>query len=197
MAVLNASTDRWADRSLKMLFRTWLVMLALLFAGGLNLPAQTPREYEVKAAFLYNFVQFVEWPADAFSDAQSPVVIGILGDDPFGASLDDIVRDEKVNNRPLVIRHYQRVEDIKDCQILFISQSENRRLEEILAGLKDRSILTVGDTDGFARRGGMIRFVTENNKIRFRINVKAAKTANLTISSKLLRLAEIVEPGKD
>ena len=180
-----------------MLFRTWFVMLALLFAGGLNLLGQTPREYEVKAAFLYNFVQFVEWPADAFLDAQSPVIIGILGDDPFGASLDEIVRDEKVNSRPLVIRHYQRVEDIKACQILFISQSENWRLEEILAGLKDRSILTVGDTDGFARRGGMIRFVTENNKIRFRINVEAAKTANLTISSKMLRLAEIVEPGKD
>ncbi|HEX3989426.1 MAG TPA: YfiR family protein, partial [Verrucomicrobiae bacterium] len=117
--------------------------------------------------------------------------------DPFGASLDEIVRGEKVNNRSLFIQHYQRIEDIKDCQILFICQSENRRLEEIFPALKDRSILTVGDTDGFAKRGGMIRFVTEKNKIRFRINVEAAKAANLTISSKLLRLAEIVAPGED
>jgi hypothetical protein len=180
-----------------MLFRTWFVMFALLLASRLNLAAQTTKEYEVKAAFLYNFVQFVEWPTDAFVDAQSPIVIGILGDDPFDASLDEIVRDEKVNNRPLVIQHYQRVEDIKACQILFISQSENRRLAEIFAALKDRSILTVGDTDGFVKRGGMIRFVTEKNKIRFRINAEAAKAANLTISSKLLRLAEIVTPGED
>jgi hypothetical protein len=197
MAVLSASTNRWADRSLKMLFRAWFAIFILLFTSGLKLPAQATKEYEVKAAFLYNFVQFVEWPSDAFVDAQSPIVIGILGDDPFGASLDEIVRGEKVNNRSLVIQHYQRIEDIKDCQILFICQSENRRLEEIFPALKDRSILTVGDTDGFAKRGGMIRFVTEKNKIRFRINVEAAKAANLTISSKLLRLAEIVAPGED
>jgi hypothetical protein len=197
MAVLSAFTNRWADCSLKTLFRSWFVMPALLFASGLDLGAQTTKEYEVKAAFLNDFAQFVEWPTDAFVDAQSPIVIGILGDDPFGDSLREIVRDENVDNRPLVIERYQRVQDIKACQILFISQSENKRLEEILAGLKDRSILTVGDFDGFAERGGMIRFVTENNKIRFQINVEAAKTVHLTISSKLLRLAEIITPGKD
>lgn len=197
MAILSTFTNRWADRSLKMLFRSWVVLPTLLFAGGLNLWAQTTKEYEVKAAFLNDFAQFVEWPADAFADVQSPIVIGILGDDPFGDSLREIVRDENVDNRPLIIKRYQRVQDVKACQILFISQSENKRLEEILSGLKDRSILTVGDFDGFAKRGGMIRFVTEKNKIRFRINVEAAKTAHLTISSKLLRLAEIVTPGKD
>jgi hypothetical protein len=197
MAVLSASIDRWAERILKMLFRAWFVVSALLFAGGLNLPAQTAAGYEVKAAFLYNFAQFVEWPTNAFADAQSPIVIGILGEDPFGASLNEIVRGENVNGRPLAIAHYQRVEDIKACQILFISQSESRRLEEILASLKGRGILTVGDIDGFAKRGGMIRFVIENNRVRFRIDVEAAKAANLTISSKLLRLAEIVTPGED
>ena len=197
MAVLSTFTNRWVDYILKMLFRSWFVMPALLFASGLDLCAQTTREYEVKAAFLNDFAQFVEWPADAFVGVKSPIVIGILGDDPFGDSLGEIVRDENVDNRPVVIKRYQRVQDIKACQILFISQSENKRLEEICAGLKDRSILTVGDFDGFAKRGGMIRFVTEKNKIRFRINVEAAKAANLTISSKLLRLAEIITPGKD
>ena len=172
-------------------------MFVLLFTTGLKLPAQATKEYEVKAAFLYNFAQFVEWPTDAFVDAQSPIVIGILGDDPFGDSLGAIVRDEKVNNRSLVIQHYQRVGDIKACQILFVSQSESKRLGEILAALKNRSILTVGDADGFAKRGGMIRLVTEKNKIHFRINVETAKAANLSISSKLLKLAEIVTPGED
>jgi len=180
-----------------MLLRSWFFIPALLLASGLDLWAQTTKEYEVKAAFLNDFAQFVEWPTDAFVDVQSPIVIGILGNDPFGDSLAEIVRDENVDNRPLVIERYKRVQDIKACQILFISQSEKNRLEEILASLKNRSILTVGDFDGFAKRGGMIRFVTEKNKIRFRINVEAAKAANLTISSKLLRLVEIITPGKD
>lgn len=179
------------------LSRVLFILAGLLFSGGLAASAQTTKEYEVKAAFLYNFAQFVDWPPTNFANAQAPLVIAVLGQDPFGAYLDEVVRGVKVNNRPLVIQRYQRVEDIQACHILFISQSETKRLDDILAGLKDHSILTVGDVDNFARRGGMIRFVTEKNKIRFRINVEATKTANLTISSKLLRLAEIVEPGKD
>lgn len=176
-----------------------MVLTAGLFPSGRDLAAETvtSKEYQVKAAFLYNFVQFTEWPADAFSDTNSPIVIGILGDDPFSGDLDNLVRGEKVNNHPLVVQRYHQVEEIKACQILFISQSEAKRLEQIFARLKNRSILTVGDIDGFAQRGGMIRFITENNKIRFRINVAAAKAASLTISSKLLRSAEIAAPGKD
>src|SRR5471030_1363502 len=161
MAILNTNT-----RPLKELPGVLFITFVVLFFCGLNAVAQTTKEYEVKAAFLYNFAQFVEWPPATFPDAQAPLVIAILGDDPFGAYLDEVVRDEKVNNRPLVIQRYQKVEDIKACQILFVSQSDGNRLEGILAGLKDRSILTVGDIEGFARRGGMIRFVTEKNKIR-------------------------------
>jgi len=111
--------------------------------------------------------------------------------------LEEIVRGEQVNNHPLVVQRYHQTDEIKVCHILFISQSEASHLEQILESLKGRSILTVGDIDGFARRNGMIRFVTEKNKIRFRINVEAAKAANLTISSKLLRAAEIITLGGD
>jgi hypothetical protein len=164
-----------------------------------GLTAQTPAapEYQIKAVFLFNFAQFIDWPPSAFSDAQSPLVIGVLGEDPFGNFLDELVRDEKVNNRPLEIQRYRRVEQIKTCHILFVSHSEGPNLDEIFSALKGRSILTVGDIEGFASHGGMIRFVNEKNKIRLRINLDASKAAALTISSKLLRPAEIITNGED
>jgi hypothetical protein len=170
-----------------------------MFSGGLDLPVQSASatEYQVKAVFLFNFAQFVEWPTNTFPETRTPLVIGVLGQDPFGGYLDEIVRGERVNNRPLTVQRYSRVEDIKICHVLFISRSEEDRLEQILASLKYRKILTVSDDEGAARRGVMIRFVTEQRKIRLRVNLEAAKAANLTISSKLLRLAEIVTPGRD
>jgi hypothetical protein len=177
----------------------WSMIAALVLRAG---PAEgaevkAPSEYQVKAVFLFNFAQFVDWPASAFADSQAPLVIGVLGEDPFGAYLDETVRGEKVNNRPLIVERYRRVEEIKICHILFVSRSEAERLEKIFAELKERNILTVGDFEGFTKRGGMMRFVTEKNKTRLRINLEAAKAAGLTISSKLLRPAEIISPGKD
>ena len=173
-------------------------MSFLLAVGRVDAPAQPApaKEYQVKAVFLYNFAQFVEWPEAAFPETQTPLVIGVLGEDPFGGYLDETVRGEKVNNRPLVIERYRRAEEIKICHILFISRTEADRLEKIFAELKG-SILTVGDFEGFTKRGGMMRFVTEKNKTRLRINLEAAKAAKLTISSKLLRPAEIIMSGKD
>jgi hypothetical protein len=199
MAVLNPSNFTWGREELKKLFRIWLFVSASLFAGAPELSAQTEisKEYRVKAVFLFNFAQFVAWPANAFPNAQTPLTIGVLGDDPFDSFLDATVQGEKVNGHPLVIQRYRNLEDAKNCQILFVSRSENGRMGRILAGLKDRNILTVGDMAGFAKNGGIVRFVTAQNKIHFRINLAAAKSANLTISSKLLRLAEIVEPGED
>ncbi|HEX4342178.1 MAG TPA: YfiR family protein [Verrucomicrobiae bacterium] len=179
-------------------------LLLCVLAGALMfLPLATraqpssAKEYQIKAAFLYNFSQFVDWPTNTFSDAQSPLVIGIIGDDPFGGYLDELVKGEKINNHPLAVQHYHDAGEIKDCHILFVSASEAARLAGILDSLKGRDILTVGDMNGFARDGGMIRFITENGKIRFRVCVETAKAAHLTISSKLLRSAEIVQPGKD
>lgn len=199
MAFLSTGARRWTSRGLKRLSLAWLVLVAVLLLGGRDAPAETtpPPEYQLKAVFLFHFAQFVEWPPDAFPEAHTPLVIGVLGEDPFGAYLDETVVGETVNNRSLVVRRYRRVEEITTCHVLFISRSEAGRLEEILTSLKGRPILTVSDASGFAARGGMIRFALEANKIRLRVNLAAAKDANLTISSKLLRPAEIVAPGED
>jgi len=158
--------------------------------------AATP-EYEVKAVFLFNFTQFVEWPEDAFASSASPLVIGVLGEDPFGTVLDDAVRGEKVNGRSLVVQRYRSTAEIKNCQILFLSSSESQRMTQTLESLKGHSILTVSDIDGFASKGGVIRMATINRKIHLRVNLNAAQAARLTLSSKLLRPAEIVANGED
>ncbi|HZF01475.1 MAG TPA: YfiR family protein [Methylomirabilota bacterium] len=187
------------SESLKRLSRIRFVFFILLFSGGLDLAAQTEisKEYQVKAVFLFNFAQFVEWPTNSFSDAQVPLTIGVLGDDPFGDFLDATVRGEKVGGHPLVVQRFRRVEDVKDCRILFISRSESRQMKRILADLKQQKMLTVSDVESFSESGGVIGFVTVQNKIRFKINLDAGKNANLAFSSKLLRLAEIVGSGKN
>jgi len=189
----------WTSGGLKRASLVWLIMPAVLLSGGRDAPAETmpPLEYQLKAVFLFNFAQFVEWPPESFPEAQTPLVIGVLGEDPFGAYLDETVRGETVNNRSLVVHRYRRVEEIETCHVLFISRSEEDRLEQILTSLKGRNILTVGDMTDFARRGGMIRFLIEKNKIRLRVNLAATKDANLVISSKLLRPAEIIGLGED
>jgi hypothetical protein len=175
------------------------VVPLLLFAYGSGLAAQSgpTAEYQLKAVFLFNFAQFVEWPEAEFAGPDTPLIIGVLGQDPFGAYLDATVRGETVNGRPLVVRRYRRVEEITNCQILFVSQPEQSHLGEILDSLKGRSVLTVGDAERFAPHGGMIGFVTDRNRLRLRINLNAARAANLTISSKLLRPAQIVSGTKD
>jgi hypothetical protein len=172
-------------------------LLALAAAPGYAHAAPAPTEYEVKAVFLFNFSQFVDWPATAFSDARSPLVIGVLGNDPFDGVLDEIVRGETVDGRPLVVRRYRSIGEVETCHILFIDRSQAGHLDAVLAALKQRSVLTIGDFEGFGRQGGIIRFVTVGNKIRLRINLTAAQQAHLTISSKLLRPAQIVAPGED
>ena len=199
MALLRGLERHSAERINRSLSAVWLVLSALLVSGGLALsaPAAPPGEYQLKAVFLFNFAQFVEWPPQAFPDAQAPLVIGVLGMDPFGAYLDETVRGETVNNRPLIVQRYGRVEDINTCHILFISRSEADRLEQIRASLRGRHILTVSDAEDAALRGVMIRMITVENKIRLRINLEEAQAANLKISSKLLRPAEIVTSGND
>ncbi len=154
--------------------------------------AEAPTEYQVKAVFVYNFSRFVEWPPQAFTAPDEPFVIGILGSDPFGARLDEAVRGERIDQHPLLVRRFRNLGEIGDCRILYIDRSENAKLQQILAALDHRSTLTVADLDGSSQRGVMIQFTTENNRIRLRINVESARAAGLTISSKLLRSAEIV-----
>lgn len=170
----------------------FLSAITALLSALLFIQSPRPSEYQLKAVFLFNFVQFVDWPARAAEDARLPLLIGVLGDDPFGTSLDETVRGERLGVRPIQVRRYREVVEIQECSILFISKSEHNRLPQILLVLKRRPILTVSDDDAFANRGGMIQFVTDKNRIRLRINLEAAQAADLTISSKLLRVAELV-----
>jgi hypothetical protein len=163
-------------------------MVFLRGAGG----AEAPTEYQVKAVFVYNFSRFVEWPPQTFTAPTEPFVIGILGSDPFGARLDEAVRGEQIDQHPLVVRRFRDLGEIGDCRILYIDRSESAQLQQILAALDHRRTLTVADLDGSSERGVMIQFATENNRIRLRINVASARAAGLTISSKLLRSADIV-----
>jgi YfiR/HmsC-like len=192
MALLRAVVQAPANRTLKNQFGCWLIFSAILLSSGPRLCGQTiaSPEYQVKAVFLFNFAQFVDWPPRAFPDKLAPLIIGVLGDDPFSTYLDETVRGEKANGRSLMVQRYRRVTDIKTCHVLFISRSENDRLDQILSTLRGRSILTVGESEDFALRGGMIQFIKEKNKIRMRINLEAVRAANLKISSKLLRVAE-------
>ncbi len=148
------------------------------------------KEYYVKAAFLLNFTKFVEWPSQALSDT-STITICILGKDTFGDALKTI-EDKVVKKNKLIIKKVSRVEDIGECNILFISKSERKNLSEILIKTKDLSMLTVADMKKFCQSGGMVNLVTVKKKVRMEINVNAAKRAGLKISSKLLSLSKII-----
>ena len=163
----------------------WTVRLAAGAAG--------PGEYQVKAAFLYNFARFVEWPPAA--DGAAPFVVTVLGRDPFGTVLDDTFRGKTVDARQVVVRRVSRSEDVGKSHILFICDSEKDRLPQILKSLESAPVLTVGEMSDFAERGGVIRFKVEQDRIRLEINVAAAERSRLRISSQLLKLARIVEPG--
>jgi hypothetical protein len=149
-------------------------------------------EYEVKAAFLFNFTKFVEWPDSTFSGPQAPIVIGIVGDDPFGDSLIRIVAGQKAQGRAIVIIKYRSSDDLRRSQVLFISASERLRSGEILAKLQDASVLTVSDIDGFAEAGGVMQFVMQESRVRFVVNLDAATQSKLHVSAKLLALARVI-----
>lgn len=150
-------------------------------------------EYLIKAGFIYNFAKLMEWPDPVFPQANSPIVIGVLGNtDPFQGTLDDVLKGKQVNGHPFVVRHLKSRDDIKGCNILFVTSSEAAHVDELLHQVRGLPVLTIGDTPGFAERGGIINFVVEDNKVRFDIDVQAAKQADITISSRLLALARIV-----
>jgi len=176
------------NRGLKALF-------VILFFSHLLLYASSPvsKEYQIKAAFLFNFAQFVEWPSTAFENADTPICIGILGADPFGSALDETVRGETVRKRKLIVLRSQRLEDLKNCHMIFISKSEESRLQKILEEIQSKSVLTVSETPDFANRGGILNFYLDGNKVRFEINPAVAQRKNLKLSSELLNLGKIVK----
>jgi len=174
--------------------RAWLLALAAMCLA--EAARGQSSEYKLKAAYLCRLVDYVDWPADSFASSNSPLVIGILGRDPFGAALDTVAEGQVSRGHPLQVRRYASASEVGDCQELFICASEAPKLAAILKELEGRAILTVGDVGNFTDRGGVIRFHTEANKVRFRINLDAAKADRVTISSRLLQLAEIANEGK-
>lgn len=182
----------------------WMVrvFLAVLISALLNpvhgACAESPlaQEYAVKAAFLYNFAKFVEWPAEAFLNEQTPITICVLGRDPFGSALESVTRDKTAKGRSFLIRRFKAIEDVAGCHILFVSESEQKDMDRILSVLdkcRKCSVLTVSDMEKFARRGGVINFITIEKKIHFEVNMDAASRTGLKISSRLLTLAKIVK----
>lgn len=172
----------------------WL-LLALALAPWCQAQSGLP-EYQVKAAFLYQFLKYVDWPAKAFGKSTDPVIIGVLGVDDFGTALPQVVVGKTINDRPIVIRSSANLSDLKNSHLLFVSRSERQRIGQVLNELRSSYALTVGDTDGFAEAGGMINLKLEDDKIRFEINVQAATQAGLRISSRLLSVARIVPDAK-
>ncbi|HEY2037582.1 MAG TPA: YfiR family protein [Steroidobacteraceae bacterium] len=169
-----------------------LAAVAVLAVAGLlggRSALAGPTAPQVEAVFLFYFSQFVDWPPRAFADERSPIVIGVLGNDPFGGALDQAVAGEQVNGRPIVVRRLKSIDDAAACHILYISSSESPQLPQILSTLKGRSVLTVSDLDHFVQSGGMIRFALVDEHVRLFINAHAAQAAGLTLSSKLLRAA--------
>ncbi|HKT73874.1 MAG TPA: YfiR family protein [Steroidobacteraceae bacterium] len=170
--------------------------LAAMMWSSVVCAAESAPEYQVKAAFLFNFAQFVEWPASAFASPDAPFAICVLGPDPFGPELDSLVRGESVNRRPFVIERYRSIAQLRNCNILYIDRSQLPDLARIRDVARERSILTVTDAEGGDQEGVVIHLVTQDHHIRLRIDVGAAKASHLTISSKLLRPAEIIGSGE-
>jgi hypothetical protein len=168
---------------------------SVLFCAQTLMAADTlaASEAQVKAAFLFNFAKYVDWPAAAFPDAAAPMTIGVLGTDPFGDNLQHVVEGKTVNGRPFVIKHLASDSELSGCQILFISHSEASRMGGILEKAGALPILTVGEDEPFARNGGIIHFVLKNGNVRLEIDLAAAKKAGLTISSRLLAVADVVK----
>ena len=166
-----------------------IAAIALLSPSGQAIPTQS--EYALKSAFLYNFCRFIDWPESAFSSANDPFIIGIAGDDPFGSLLNDTIKGKKYRNHPIRIDYFRGAGEIKRCHLLFVPRANASRFDPSLTTSVGKNILTVSETDEFLNRGGMITLRAEPNRVRLRISRAAVHSANLVVSSKLLKVAEV------
>lgn len=186
-----------------------LIVLALALCAAANpvcADSDQNIEYRIKAAFLYNFADFVDWPKDKLVDGNEPIIIGILGKDPFGDAFDPI-KNKQVRDKKVIIRRFQSFDEkkpaeeqiglIRKCHVLFVCPSEKDKLGKIVHIVEEYGVLTVGDTEGFLEAGGIVNFLIRDNKVCFEINNVAAKQAKLAIRSKLLRLAKRVIEDKE
>jgi hypothetical protein len=190
MRLLNSEREDAAGKRNRRLGMPARLELAVLLgvAFAVSLPGQI-NEYDVKALFLYQFAKYVEWPSQVFKTPGGPVVICILGENPFGSAMDRVTNGKMVEGRPFVVRQISDLPGSRDCHILFVNSSERKRFRAMIGSLKGLGILTVGEMRGFIADGGVINFKLEDGKVRFEINADAAADQHLHISSKLLSLA--------
>jgi len=171
-----------------------MLSLAVAVVSTIALPAQADEgagEYKVKAAFIYNFARFVDWPDTAFSSADAPFVVAVVGKDPFEGILEQLVAGKQVGARRIVVKHFDSADQIGPCQILFVPMSEDDSLSGIIQKVQNSPVLTIGESEDFDSSGGCFRFFTDDNRMRFEINQDAAEQAGLRVSSKLLKLAKL------
>lgn len=172
-----------------------LTLLAVLstvaqpaFSGNLS----ASREYQLKAAFLYNFTKFIEWPPQSFSGTSAPIVIGVLSDSPLGSELVQVVKDRNVNGRSIVVKRIETAAEARLTHLLFVGAGEGGRFVELEPAIRGSSIVTIGESPSFAQAGGTINFVLEDDKVRFEINMDSAEHAGLRISAQLQKLAKLI-----
>jgi hypothetical protein len=175
------------------------IVIACVLLASPSLQAQNPRpaDYEVKAAYLYNFGRFVEWPGKVGAAQGGFFTVCVLGQDPFGPSLDATLAGETIGGKTIIAKRISSAEESGNCQILFLSLTDDSRLNKIVADLDKKAVLTVSDMPQFVKHGGMIQFVLEGKKVRFEVNLTATQHAGLTLSSELLKVATAVKRDRD
>jgi len=167
----------------------------IIASAMITAQAQAPTaysEYQVKAAQIYKFAKFVEWPSLSGTDLNRPVVVGILGEDPFGQDIEAVIGGKTADGRRLVIKRFPKLQSLGPCHILFVSSSQRNSLRQVFAAVKGSGVLTVGETDQFAQEGGVIQFVIDGGKVHLVINQAAAERAGVKISAKLLAMARVI-----
>lgn len=178
----------------KLLIATFLVFLYLICPMRLRGQSEVD-EYRLKAAFLFHFAQFVEWPSSVLKNPPGPLVVCVVGQDPFRGELEGIVQGKSIDGRVLEVRRVKQLQDSRECHLLFIGKKESTRIPELIGTIRNVPVLTIGESDDFLQQGGIIRFCWEERKVRFEVNQEAAGKANLKISSRLLLLAKAVIGG--
>jgi hypothetical protein len=176
-------------------FRSWLLLFGaglLVLLGNELAYSQAISEDQVKAAYLYNFAKFVEWPQETFPDATTPIHLCVLYDPSIGSELSQIVKDKHVSGRSIVVVPIQTGEQGSACQILFINSAQNAQIEHVLKVLQGASVLTVGESTGFVEQGGIVNFVIQNDQVHFQVNHRVATQNGLRMSARLLSVAKLV-----
>lgn len=181
--------DGWLTR-----LKSWPITIAIIFLHPLNLAAQTQSatEYQLKAAFIYNFTRFVDWPPSPTPRSNTaPFVISVLNEDRLADRILELVKGEQLNGRPIIVRRLDNRSEIANCNILYVSVRDASDMKNQLTTINRRGILTVSDNPNFARWGGLVRFFKEDNKLRMQINIEQARAARFSMSSKLLSISSI------